>query len=230
MKEMNKFRVLELFFSESWQSHDVLYKFNYKKYVLNSNEYVPYKLINMQKDTIILSFYFDFIQVEIQATNIANDINSGQLETLSLKEHKCLNYPIKKLFIRSTLDSASHSLSIDTPFCSNDREKKKLKKKTTKNVPVFVRYCIDLILKDIGEGDLLTKTKKYKYIRDIPMVFFFSCFLNFLFYKWKHASFSKLIAHLRLACECATNLGRDFENYAQVSCDTKVKCDFDFTK
>jgi hypothetical protein len=135
-----------------------------------NDEYIDYKLINMEKDTITLSFFFDFIQLEIKATNIANDINCDLSEQLSFKEHKCLNYPIQKLFIRSTLDSASHS-SIDTPFFTTAREKKDLKKKSTKNVPVFIRYCIDLILNEIGEGDLLDKYKKYKYIRDIPMVF-----------------------------------------------------------
>lgn len=124
----------------------------------------------MEKDTIILAFFFDFIQLEIQAKNIVNDINCDQIDQLSLKDQKCLNYPIQKLFTRSTIDSLS---SIDTPFYANDREKKFLKKKSTKNVPVFIRYCVDLILQEIGEGDLLENNKKYKYIRDIPMVILF---------------------------------------------------------
>ena len=61
-----------------------------------NDEYIDYKLINMEKDTITLSFFFDFIQLEIKATNIANDINCDLSDQLSFKENKCLNYPIQK--------------------------------------------------------------------------------------------------------------------------------------
>lgn len=136
----------------------------------------------MEKDTILLSFFYDFIQLEIQATNIANDISSegtgssssnnssNNCENYLFKDSKCLNYPILKLVTRSTIDSAKSSSSISTPYYSTNEDKKSLKKKTRKNVPIFIQYCVDLVLKEIGEGDLLETNKKYKYIRDIPMV------------------------------------------------------------
>ena len=147
-----------------------------------SGVYIDYNLIHMDRDVIILSFFFDFIQLEIQATNIVNDINT---DILSTREHKCLNYPIKKLFLRSILDS-SH----DMPFYANEQDKICLKKKNAKNVPVFVRYCIDLILNEIGNGDLLEldNSKKYKYIRDIPMVYSICITyrLSFIVMEWKN--------------------------------------------
>jgi hypothetical protein len=124
----------------------------------------------MEKDTILLSFFYDFIQLEIQATNIANDISSVDHNEQLFKENKCLNYPILGLCTRSTIDSAKSSSSLNTPYYSTHQDKKSLKKKTKKNVPIFIQYCVDLVLKEIGEGDLLETNKKYKYIRDIPMV------------------------------------------------------------
>ena len=134
---------------------------------------IEYTILNCEKDTILLSFFFDFIQLEIKATNIVNDLTSFQhyssdLERLNDLLQKCGKYPLQMLTNRSLIDSVGNS--IDSPFYSTKNDRNLLMKKNSKRVPVYIKYCVHLVLEDIGEGDLMSKNKRYKYIKDIPMV------------------------------------------------------------
>ena len=104
----------------------------------------------MKNDTIILNFFYDFIQLEIKATNIVNGLNNYQQKTSDLDSMKTnlLKYPLEKLTTSSLVDSL-------------DKESK---------LPVYIRYCVNLILEDIGDGDLMCTNKRYKYIKDIQLV------------------------------------------------------------
>ena len=130
-------------------------------------------MVNLEKDTILLSFFHDFIQLEIKATNIVNDLNSYQQKSSDLNSlnsilQKCTKYPIQKLTTRSLVDSVGNS--IDSPFYMSDQDRNLLKKQNSKRVPVYIRYCVNLILEDIGDGDLMCTNKRYKYIKDIQLV------------------------------------------------------------
>jgi hypothetical protein len=153
---------------------------------LTSDNNIQFKLINFDQDTLLLSYFYDFIQLEIKGKNFVSDLNAkadyADLDT----QQKCLNYPLQRIICRRTIESFSSS----------------------RKIPVYIRYCIDLILKELGEGDLMTLNKKYKYVKDLPM----------------------LISHFNLACKCATNLAQDFEYFAVKTVNTKIKCDFDFEK
>lgn len=170
---------------------------------------IEYTLVNFENDTILLSFFFDFIQLEIKATNIVNDLNSFQryssdLETLNTLLNKCTNYPIQKLTTRALIDSVGNS--IDSPFYVSEQDRNNLRRKNSSRVPVYIKYCVNLILEDVGDGDLMSLNKRYRYVKDIPM----------------------LIAHFNLAAKCATNLAKDFEYFANKCYDSEIKCDFDF--
>ena len=149
----------------------------------------------MENDTILLSFFFDFIQLEIKATNIVNDLNSFQhhssdLERLNDLLQKCGKYPLQTLTNRSLIDSVGNS--IDSPFYTTEQDRNLLRRKNSKRVPVYIKYCVNLVLEDIGEGDLMSHNKRYKYIKDIPLVivnYFNSVFLNSL-----NLFFSKCLA------------------------------------
>ena len=137
---------------------------------------IEYTLVNLEKDTILLSFFFDFIQLEIKATNIVNDLNSFQryssdLETLNSLLNKCANYPIQKLTTRALIDSVGNS--IDSPFYVTEEDRNNLRRKNSNRVPVYIKYCVNLILNDIGDGDLMSLNKRYRYLKDIPMVWHF---------------------------------------------------------
>lgn len=162
-----------------------------------NNEVIEYTLVNLEQDNILLSFFFDFIQLEINATSIVNFTKqSSDLE-------KRVNYPIQKLLTRSLIDSVG--TQVDSPYYTSDQDRNILKRKNSKRVPVYIKYCVNLVLQDIGEGDLLSLSKRYKYIKDIPL----------------------LIAKFNLACKCATNLAKDFEHFASKTYDSEVRCDFD---
>ena len=152
---------------------------------MHSDNLMDFKILNLEKDTILLSFFFDFIQLEIKATNIIKDLNSFQhklaeLNGLNSLIRKCLNYPIQKLTTRSLIDSKGNST--ESPFQMSDRDRNLMKKRATKRVPDYVKYCISLILEEIGDGDLVSANKNYKYIKDIQLVRFelFAAF-DFLF-------------------------------------------------
>jgi hypothetical protein len=107
-------------------------------------------------EDIALSYFFDFVQLEIKAANIINDMNNDMNAHM-----KFLNYPLTKIYFRSTLDAFGLA---DSNNCFTN-------KNGTKNkVPMYLRYCINLILGDIGEGDIMVLNKKYKYVKDLPMV------------------------------------------------------------
>ena len=98
----------------------------------------------------------DFLQLEIKATNIVGDLNSKQLNQAPnnlneiISQQKCLNYPIQEINFRK-VSSFENNMS-------------------KKNVPVYMRYCINLVLEEIGEGNLIKLKNKYKYVKDLPMV------------------------------------------------------------
>ena len=119
---------------------------------------------------------------------------------------KYLNYPLQKINCRSLVDSYG---CINANLYNNATSTNLTGiVQSSKKVPIYIRYCIDLILGEVGEGDLTILNKKYKYVKDLPL----------------------LIAHFNLACKCATNLVNDFEYFSAKTRDTRIKCEFDFKK
>lgn len=173
---------------------------------LFNDKQLPFKIANFENDTIKLSFFYDLIHLDIKISNIINDLSASQqqnnMRDLNQQQRKYLNYPIQQLFFRSSVDKTSGSVLADAAGSS-------LKKVLgSSKVPVYLRYCIDLIVGEIGEGDLmaLKKKKTNLYVKDLPT----------------------LITHINLACKCATNLAKDFEHFGTKTMNTNIKCDFDF--
>jgi hypothetical protein len=159
-------------------------------------------LLYFDKSTIILSYFFDLIQLEISGTNIVNDLSHSNSQSNS----GIGNYPIQKIYLKSLVDRETGSVSLDnTPHSSNSIWHRKSK---DNKVPIYVRYCIDLILKEMGEGDLMVNNNKYKYVKDLP----------------------RFIAHLGLSCKCASTLAQDFDFFAFKTLNTELICEFDFDK
>ncbi|CAF0892514.1 unnamed protein product, partial [Brachionus calyciflorus] len=158
-------------------------------------QFLDFKLLNFDQHLISLAFFNDLIQVQIKATNLVNDLTSKISLNNSLdpnessdilfddinKKLKYLNYPIKEINIKTSVDSYGNNLLTRTSRIS-------LSNKYSKNkVPLFVRYCINLILGEFKldqDGYLILSENKYKFVRDLPI----------------------FIARLKLACSCATNL------------------------
>ena len=120
-----------------------------------SKKNIMYNL-ELNNETILLHYFYDLVKLEIKAAaNIFNDTSmDAQL--------KYLNYPIQKLFFRSMVDVPNAHDVLYSQLNNAEPSKNK--------VPMYLKYCVELILGDIGQGDLLTQTKKYKYVKDISMV------------------------------------------------------------
>ncbi len=82
------------------------------------------------------------------------------VDTAPHSQLKYLNYPLQKVTCRSLVDA--DGVYRPSIYSTNSHAPRK--------VPVYVRYCIDLILGEIGEGDLMLARQKCKYVRDLPMV------------------------------------------------------------
>ena len=150
---------------------------------------MPFKIDYYDQDTIILSYFYDFIQVEIKATNIVSDLSimkkTSSKASAARNAHgadlhhqlKYLNYPLQKVTCRSLVDSDGTyrpsiyaSIASQSDLSSSSTSSSSSSSSSSRKVPIYVRYCIDLILGEIGEGDLTLTHKKYKYVRDLPMV------------------------------------------------------------
>ena len=109
----------------------------------------------------------DLLQLEIKATNIVGDLSSKKVDNVPknlqeiLAQQKCLNYPIQEISFRKV-----------TSFENN------ISKKT---IPVYLKYCIRLVLGEIGEGNLIKIKNKYKYVKDLPLVCVFIIFFHYFF-------------------------------------------------
>lgn len=82
---------------------------------------------------------------------------------------KYLNYPLQKLIIKSNIDAYGNRVSsaFGAGFISS---KESNLFKSNKKVPAYIRYCLNLILGEFGDGNLLQSTNKYKFVRDLPLV------------------------------------------------------------
>ena len=115
----------------------------------------------------------DLLQLEIKAANIVGDLNSKLINQAPsdmneiLAQQKCLNYPIQEINF-SKVSSFEKNLS-------------------KRKVPVYMQYCVDLVLAEIGEGDLIKKKNKYKYVKDLPLVKKYKN--NHLVFLYKHESY-----------------------------------------
>lgn len=155
-----------------------------------SKKNIMYNL-ELNNETILLHYFYDLVKLEIKAAaNIFNDTSmDAQL--------KYLNYPIQKLFFRSMVDVPNAHDVLYSQLNNAEPSKNK--------VPMYLKYCVELILGDIGQGDLLTQTKKYKYVKDISM----------------------LVSHINLVCKFATNLAQDFEFILNKTRGKNIKIEFD---
>lgn len=79
----------------------------------------------------------------------------------------CLNYPLQSVVFKQLLDTQGNF--IGSPLNRTNR-KDSNNLNPNKKVPIYIRYCIDLVLNEIGDGDLLLTNNKYKYVRDLPLV------------------------------------------------------------
>lgn len=117
----------------------------------------------------MLLVFNDLIQVEIKGTNLVKDLNV-KLNIQDLndvaeldKQQKNLNYPLESISIKSNIDSNGY---FTLPLHANHNVPLRNKKK----VPAHIKYCVELILGEIGVGDIVSSKKKYKYLRDLPYV------------------------------------------------------------
>jgi hypothetical protein len=98
----------------------------------------------------------DLLQLEIKATNIVGDLSSKQMSKVPsnlqelFSQQKCLNYPIQEINFRRV-----------TSFENNISKKQ---------IPIYLKYCVRLVLGEIGEGNLIKIKNKYKYVKDLPLV------------------------------------------------------------
>jgi hypothetical protein len=77
------------------------------------------------------------------------------------------NYPLQSIIFKQLLDTQGNFIGSPVNR-ANRKDANSLN--PNKKVPVYIRYCIDLVLKEIGDGDLMLTNNKYKYVRDLPMV------------------------------------------------------------
>jgi hypothetical protein len=89
------------------------------------------------------------------------------------KREKYYNYPLQEINIRSISDSTGNL--IPSPFSRastrlSRADNQDLTRYTTTKIPNYVKYCIDLVLGEIGQGNIMNCTKKYQQAKDLSMV------------------------------------------------------------
>ena len=87
----------------------------------------------------------------MKTSRFNNIDNESVLENMELDkdQQKHLNYPLEQVIVRSNLDSSSNK---KTPI-------------------VYLRYCVELILGEIGgTGNIMPMYKYLKYVKDLPKV------------------------------------------------------------
>lgn len=139
--------------------------------------FIDFNVVNFDQDTIQLSFFNDLIKVQIKATNLVNDLatkfcwqpnesNEFLLDDVN-KKFKYLNYPLKQINIQTNVDSYGNKILTRASRMS-------LSSKYSKNkIPVFVRYCIALIMGEFSldqDGNLNLAENKFKFVKDLPIV------------------------------------------------------------
>jgi hypothetical protein len=138
-----------------------------------SENSLPFKLAEYDNDTIVLLFFHDLIQLEIKGKNIIKDLKSStsvsshgdqfcERPELDKDQQRHLNYPLEKIVIKSCSSSNSR-LSCSLKSMENNNGKKKIPN-------VYLRYCVALILGEIGNGNIMPLYKNIKYIKDLSMV------------------------------------------------------------
>jgi hypothetical protein len=110
---------------------------------------MAYKVVNFDDDTIELLFFHDLIHVEIKAPNLVKDLSVKSFDEPDWSRYA--NYPVKHINVRSLIDSNG----------PKDKEKTQ---------PIQLRYCMDLIIKEIGQGDIVTTKKQYKCVKELSKV------------------------------------------------------------
>ena len=105
----------------------------------------------------------DLIQVEIKGTNIVKDLRNQQLETFQTY----LNYPLDQVIVRSNIDPTTKTFN--SQFKSINMHPTNLFR-GNKTIPVYLKYCVELVLGEIGSDNIMQSNKKIKYVKDISSV------------------------------------------------------------
>lgn len=140
---------------------------------------------------------------------------------------KYLNYPLEQVIVRSNIDPATNTYS--SQYKSINMHSSNLFRGNRK-IPVYLKYCVELVLGEIGCGNIMLSNKKIRQVKDLPMVksFVLSAFVRRV--KLKNYNPWKVIFHLILSSNMASRLAVDFEYFATLVSDTLPKCDFEFKK
>lgn len=121
--------------------------------------------------------------MEIKGTNIVKDLKNARFQQVNLDEQfaasmpdnnnidatlqKYLNYPLDQVVVRSNIDPetdmySSQYRSINTHPSNLFRGNKK--------IPVYLKYCVELVLGEVGRGNIMTSNKKINHVKDLPIV------------------------------------------------------------
>ena len=114
-------------------------------------------------DTIVALFMHDLIQVEIKGTNIVKDLRNQQSDTFQTY----LNYPLDQVLVRSNIDPTTNTFN--SQFKSINMHPTNLFR-GNKTIPVYLKYCVELVLGEIGSDNIMQSNKKIKYVKDISSV------------------------------------------------------------
>jgi hypothetical protein len=105
-------------------------------------------------------------RISLSSPEEANESSDVLFEDIN-KKLKYLNYPIKHINVKTSVDSYGNRMNSRASRMS-------LSNKYSKNkVPLFVRYCINLILGEFRldhDGNMILSETKYKFVKDLPIV------------------------------------------------------------